>query len=159
MDIFDSAYDYLLNNPVWLWVGAALVFAIIEITLPLLISLFMGVAALAAGMAAFFGLGVKTQLFVFGLAMLVQLWYLRPHLVARLHARQTVPSRTEALVGKLGRVTEAIDPVSGSGRVMVEGLDWAASCQTGLAVGTEVEVLAADGIVLKVRAAKTAPLS
>jgi membrane protein implicated in regulation of membrane protease activity len=61
-----------------------------------------------------------------------------------------VPSRTEKLMGQRGVVTEAIDPVRGTGRVNVGGDDWAATADKVLAVGAEVVVDGADGIVLRV---------
>ena len=59
-------------------------------------------------------------------------------------------SRTEALMGETGQVTEAIDPVLGTGRVVVNGHDWAARSMDPIAVGTQVMVDGSDGIVLLV---------
>ena len=62
-----------------------------------------------------------------------------------------MPSRTEILLGKKGQVTEWIDPVSGKGRVIVEGQDWAAKSEKSILSGQSVLVEGADGIVLQVR--------
>jgi membrane protein implicated in regulation of membrane protease activity len=64
-----------------------------------------------------------------------------------------VPGRTEALVGRHGVVTEAIDPVRGTGRVNVGGQDWAARSGADVEPGTRITVTGADGIVLEVRRA------
>jgi len=61
-----------------------------------------------------------------------------------------VRPRTEQLIAQRGRVTEAIDSVAGSGRVVVGGADWAARAEHPLAVGAEVVVDGADGITLHV---------
>jgi len=61
-----------------------------------------------------------------------------------------VPSRTEKLVGQRGVLTEAIDPIRGTGRVNVGGDDWAARADKPLPAGAEVVVDGADGIVLRV---------
>ena len=65
-----------------------------------------------------------------------------------------MPSRTEALAGKLAHVTEAIDPVRGTGRVNVAGEDWAARSAAPVPAGAEVRVDGADGIVLLVSASR-----
>jgi membrane protein implicated in regulation of membrane protease activity len=54
------------------------------------------------------------------------------------------------LIGRAARVTQGIDPVTGSGRVLVAGEDWAASSASPLPAGAAVEVTGADGIVLQV---------
>ena len=74
---------------------------------------------------------------------------LRPRFLAKLGARG-VPSRTEALIGKIGTVTQSIDPDSGMGRVLIAGEDWAAHCSTELSTGTRIHVVGADGIILKI---------
>lgn len=63
-----------------------------------------------------------------------------------------VPSRTDRLVGLTGKVTHAIDPIHGGGRVLVAGEDWAAQSFEPIPVETRVIVDGADGIVLTVTA-------
>jgi membrane protein implicated in regulation of membrane protease activity len=78
---------------------------------------------------------------------------LKPRLFSKLDA-PGVPSRTEALIGKAGIVTETVDPDIGTGRVRVLGEDWAAQSGTVLPVGTLIHVNGADGIVLNVLPSK-----
>ena len=61
-----------------------------------------------------------------------------------------VDSRTERLVGQRAQVTEPIDPVLGTGRVVVAGDDWSARSDRALPSGTEVRIDGHDGIVLQV---------
>jgi membrane protein implicated in regulation of membrane protease activity len=61
-----------------------------------------------------------------------------------------VPSRTEAITGRIAEVTEPIDPVRGLGRVNVEGHDWAARASVPVPAGGRVRIDGADGIVLLV---------
>jgi len=58
--------------------------------------------------------------------------------------------RTDPLIGRHGQVTHDIDPVLGTGRVVVSGEDWAARSSEAIATGTRVRVVGADGIVLEV---------
>src|SRR5438874_10863674 len=75
--------------------------------------------------------------------------FLRKRSARRLGAG-SVLSRTERLIGQIGEVTLAIDPVKGSGRVLVSGEDWAATSMEPLHIGAKVIVDGADGIVLNV---------
>lgn len=134
-----------------LWVGAAILFGILEVVLPYFAFIFASFAALFASIVA-----LRTSVweipfaaFTFGLLGLI--FMVRPRVVKIWQARTHIPSRAEQLFGKRGRVIEAIDTPSGKGRVEVEGSDWAAKSSTPLSVGAEIVVESADGIVLHVR--------
>ena len=81
-------------------------------------------------------------------ALAGSLWLIRPRLISHLHA-PGVPSRTEALIGRQGVVTQDIDALVGAGRVNVGGEDRAARAPMPLPAGTTVRVTAADGIVYR----------
>jgi membrane protein implicated in regulation of membrane protease activity len=131
------------------WVVVALGAGILEVAVPAFGFVFVTLAALVAAVLALIGLGLALQVVVFAAATLFFLLVLRRFFVHRLGG-PGVPSRTEALQGKLAEVTETIDPVRGSGRVLVEGHDWAARSTVALVPGTRVRVDGADGIVLLV---------
>jgi membrane-bound serine protease (ClpP class) len=86
---------------------------------------------------------------VFAVALTLSLALLRERLLARMSGRG-VPSRTEALLGRHGVVTQDVDATIGAGRVNVGGEDWAARAALPLPAGTRVRVVGADGIVLEV---------
>ena len=132
-----------------LWVIVALGAGILEVVVPAFGFLFVTLAALVAAVLALVGLATAVQVVVFAAAALVFLLVLRPLFVHRLKSAG-VPSRTEVLQGKLGEVTEPIDPVRGSGRILVEGHDWAARAAVPVAAGSRVRIDGADGIVLLV---------
>jgi membrane protein implicated in regulation of membrane protease activity len=131
------------------WLLLAIVAVIVELLSPLFGFVFASVAALAAAAGAGIGLSLTMQVVVFVATLLVTLALIRPKIVSKLGARG-VPSRTEVLIGRAGRVTEAIDPIAGSGRILVAGEDWAASSELDLPPGTTVRVTGADGIMLQV---------
>lgn len=143
--------ELTLDTPVLIWMTVAIAAAIIEILIPHFGVLFVSLAALASAVAAYFSLGVAPQSFVFVVVLGLSYFALRPRLVARLGAAPGVPSRTEAMMGAEGVVTEAIDTSVGAGRVNVAGQDWAARSTAPLAAGTKIRVVGADGIVLEVR--------
>jgi membrane protein implicated in regulation of membrane protease activity len=132
---------------VMVWIGLAVVAIGIELLITSFIFLFVAVAALVAAILAALTFGFPSQLVVFALLALLLPVLLRRQMVRRFSGRG-VPSRTEALVGETGEVTETIDPVRGTGRVVVNGQDWAARSVEPVPAGARVEVLDADGIVL-----------
>jgi membrane protein implicated in regulation of membrane protease activity len=58
----------------------------------------------------------------------------------------------EALLGRTGTVTEAIEPGTGRGRVLIEGEDWRGMTldAQALPAGTKVSVVQVDGTQLVV---------
>jgi membrane protein implicated in regulation of membrane protease activity len=131
------------------WLGFALVAAIIEVSVPHFGSAFVSVGAVAAAAAAYFGYGVTPQVLVFVVVLTVSIVTLRTRLLHRV-AGPGVPSRTAPLVGRHGQVTHDIDPTLGTGRINVGGEDWAARSTDTIPAGTKVRVVGADGIVLEV---------
>ncbi len=135
-----------------LWLVLALVAGIVEVVVPALVFLFVAVAALLTAGLAWFGVSPTVQVVFFAAASLLLLLVVRPLFASRRIGGAGVPSRTEAIAGKLAHVTEAIDPVRGTGRVNVAGEDWAARSAAAVPAGAEVRVDGADGIVLLVSA-------
>jgi membrane protein implicated in regulation of membrane protease activity len=130
------------------WVIVAIVMGIVEIFTVTFGFMLFGIAALITAVVAAVGFSWTTQVIVFALVSVLSLWLLRPRLIHLLHKAKGVPTRTEALVGESGRVTETIEPGEGRGRVMVAGQDWAARSSVVIPAGVDVVVKGADGIVL-----------
>lgn len=138
-----------IENAVVAWIVLAVVAAIVEISIPHFGLIFVTAAAATAAAFASAGFGFTAQLVVFIVELALTFWLLRPRVLARLNSRG-VPSRTEALVGREGVVTNDIDSSVGAGRVNVGGEDWAARSASPIPAGARIRVLAADGIVLEV---------
>lgn len=138
-----------IENAVVAWIVLAVVAAIVEISIPHFGLIFVTAAAATAAAFAWAGFGFTAQLVVFIVELALTFWLLRPRVLARLNSRG-VPSRTEALVGREGVVTNDIDSSVGAGRVNVGGEDWAARSASPIPAGARIRVLAADGIVLEV---------
>jgi membrane protein implicated in regulation of membrane protease activity len=131
------------------WLAVALVAAILEVSVPHFGCAFISAGAVAAAATAFFGFSVGAQIGTFVFVMTVSIVALRQNLLSRLGGKG-VPSRTDPLLGRHGQVTHDIDPTLGTGRINVAGQDWAARSHEPLPIGTKVQVVAADGIVLEV---------
>jgi membrane protein implicated in regulation of membrane protease activity len=140
------------DNWVVAWVTLAVVAGIIEVSIPHFGIIFVTLGAVAAAIAAYVSLGLSAQLVIFIIVVAIGFLVLRPRLLQGMDSKG-VPSRTEALLGREGIVTLDIDTTLGSGRVIVEGQDWAARAATPISIGTRVKVVGADGIVLEVKPA------
>ena len=139
-----------ISHPWALWIIATLVFGILEILLPSFYFIFASIASLVTALIAL-QFNWAAQMGGFSLTLLLSIALIRPRFVKKLHTSKDIPSRAGILVGKTGKVTESIDPVTGSGRVMVHGEDWAAKSTHSIAEGKTITVEGADGIILKVK--------
>jgi membrane protein implicated in regulation of membrane protease activity len=141
-----------MDSGALVWLVVAILAAIVEISIPHFGLIFVSLAALVAALTSGAGGGLTLQLALFTITLVGSFVLLRPLVLKRMHG-PGVPGRTEALVGHHGVVTEAIDPVRGTGRVNVGGQDWAARSAADVEPGTRITVTGADGIVLEVRRA------
>jgi membrane protein implicated in regulation of membrane protease activity len=132
------------------WLAAALIAAIVEVSIPHFGFGFVSLGAIAAAAMAYFDYSVTAQVGTFVVVMSVSLLLLRSRLLGRMMSGRGVPSRTDAIIGRSGVVTHEIDTTLGAGRVNVGGEDWAARSSEVLTTGTKVRVVGADGIVLEV---------
>lgn len=129
-----------------LWLGGALLLAVLEIfTLDLLfIMLAAGAAAGAIGAAA--GLSLVWQIVLAAAVALLMLFALRPFLLRHLRTRvDLVETNVAAMVGKLGTVLQPTD--GAGGRVKIGGDVWSARTEDGgvLAADDQVRVSRIDG--------------
>ena len=115
-----------------LWIGAIVVFGVVEaVTAGLVSILFVpgAVAALIAALAA-----------------------TRP-LVRKLSAGRAVPTNADRVLGEQGKVTETIDNENSTGTVYVDGKIWTARSADGTRIqaGSQVEIQRMEGVKLFVR--------
>jgi membrane protein implicated in regulation of membrane protease activity len=133
-----------------MWVLLGLLAAVVEVLSPLFGFIFVSVAVIPPAVLAASHAPLTWQLAAFAVTLLLLLVFVRPRIIARVAHSPGLPSSQQALLGQRARVTEAIDPVSGTGRVVVAGHDWAARSRAAIAVGQDVLVVQQDGIVLEV---------
>ena len=133
-----------------MWVVLGLLAAVIEVLSPLFGFIFVSVAVIPPAVLAASHAPLAWQLAAFAVTLFLLLVFVRPRLIA---PAKGLPSTAQALVGQRARVTETIDPVTGTGRISVAGHDWAARSQAPIAVDRDVVVIRQDGIVLVVEPA------
>ena len=117
---------------------------ILEVITPGFVLANLAVAAIAASAAAWFGASLSVQLIVFVATCLVSFITLRPLLRRTImKGKHVVPTGTDALIGRVVRVTEDIPTPPETGRVQIDGDSWQAISQhaTAIAMGTTVRIL------------------
>ena len=110
------------------------------------------IGALLTAVSAALGLGFYGQLVVFAVASVLSIFFVRPWLARHLHGkRRERPSNADALMGRIGRVSEAIEQ-GGYGRVAIDGDDWKAVSVDGQYVpqGQNVRVVGRESIIITV---------
>jgi membrane protein implicated in regulation of membrane protease activity len=143
-------FEFIGDHAFLFWVCIALCTGILEVSLPSFTFIFVSFASLAAASASL-KFGWPTQAGVFSVFLLLSVVVLRPLWMSRKKRGASVHSRVEPLIGKVGLVTQSIDGQLGSGRVTVEGQDWAARSDEIILMDQPIIVESSDGIVLIVR--------
>jgi membrane protein implicated in regulation of membrane protease activity len=148
--VLDLGID--LNLWPWIWLGVAVFFAIIELTVLAgsFVLLPFAVSALAAALLGFYDVAIEIQWLVFvgGGAVI---WVLLYRYAKRFAGDNELQPGVGAdrLIGLSGIVTTAIDPddTDRRGRVTAHGEVWGATSQNGspLALGTHVRIVAVSG--------------
>jgi membrane protein implicated in regulation of membrane protease activity len=148
--VLDLGID--LNVWPWVWLGIAVVFAIVELTALAgsFVLLPFAVSAFAASLLGFYDVPIEVQWFVFAVGGGV-LWILLYRYAKRFAGENELQPGVGAdrLIGLEGIVTTAIDPddTDRRGRVTAHGEIWGAISASGrvLPVGTHVRVTAVNG--------------
>ena len=145
--------DYFAANLWQLWALVVIVCLILEITSGDFFILCFSSGALVSAVIAAVGGSFAVQLEIFAVVSVLSLFFIRPRLVKRLHGkRRERLSNADALIGRVGKVSEAIES-NGYGRVAIDGDRWKAVSENGdsITAGEKVEVLKVDSIILTVR--------
>lgn len=143
-----------MRTEVVVWAAVALLLFAAEALAPGAFMLWMGFAATALFVAVWVvpGIPLLVQVVAFVVLSFVSVqiyrtWFRRGE---RQSDQPLLNRRAEQLVGRVVRVEQAI--VGGRGRVKIDDAFWVVS-GPDLPVGTEVRVVAVDGMTLKVQAA------
>ncbi|KRG46580.1 hypothetical protein ARC20_00140 [Stenotrophomonas panacihumi] len=143
-----------MRTEVVVWAAVALLLFAAEALAPGAFMLWMGFAATALFVAVWVvpGIPLLVQVVAFVVLSFVSVqayrtWFRRGE---RQSDQPLLNRRAEQLVGRVVRVEQAI--VGGRGRVKIDDAFWVVA-GPDLPVGTEVRVVAVDGMTLKVQAA------
>ncbi len=144
-----------LDSPMYFWLGAFVVFGVIEAATAGLTSIWFAVGALVTLVAAAFGASIGVQIAVFIAASAAALAVTRP-LVKRFISNKKVPTNADRVLGEQAKVTEQIDNIAATGAVYVDGKTWSARSDDGevIPVNTMVVIQSMEGVKLIVRVVK-----
>jgi len=147
-----------MTSCAWLWLYMGAFLMLLELLAPGFVIFFFGLSAATVGLLrAVFGeaFNLTWQLAAFSLLSLVYLFALRQWM-KNLFMGGKVETKTDfdnEYVGRVGRVTEAIEPPL-AGRVMIGDAEWTASADEPVAVGANVKVLSQNNLTMKVEVVK-----
>jgi inner membrane protein len=139
----------------WIWCVFGMVLLLAELITPGgFYLMFFGIAGMAVGGLAFFGLSGPAwmQWVLFSAISLASIGLFRRKMLERFASRPGVADM-DSLVGESAKAAESI-PMGGVGQVIMRGTSWQARNlgEGAIEPGAECEVEKVDGLVLKVRA-------
>jgi len=144
--------DYFAANLWQMWVLVTVACLILELTNGDFYVMCFALGAAVTVIPAVLGLGIYGQLFVFVVASVLCIFFVRPFALKYIHGQhEDRPSNADALLSRTGRVSETIER-GGYGRVAIDGDDWKAVSSDGSAIdkGQTVRVIGRESIIITV---------
>lgn len=144
--------EYFLQNMWQVWAVIAIICLILELSSGDFFIICFSIGAVFAIISAVLSLSIYWQIFIFAIFSLLSVLFIRPVALRWLHKNDpNKPSNADALLGRTGRVTEAIS-AGGYGYVQIDGDLWKAFSQADIAVGTTVRVVGRESTIITVEA-------
>ena len=143
--------DEILNWHWWMYI--AVLFFIIEVFTPGFIVACLGLGSLVAAITAYMGYNMDAQFISFSVSTLISLFLIRPLLYKKGEKQDKIKTNTEALIGRVGSVSETIVNSSKSGRVLIDGDQWKALSYNNqiIELNAQVEVISIDSTIITVK--------
>jgi membrane protein implicated in regulation of membrane protease activity len=142
--------EYFLSNMWQIWAVIAVVCLILELSSGDFFIICFSIGAVFAIISAVLGLSIYWQILIFAIFSLLSVVFVRPVALRWLHKNEpNKPTNADALIGRTGRVTEAIAKGS-NGYVQIDGDLWKAVSQTDIHVGTTVRVVGRESTIITV---------
>ena len=136
-----------------IWLIAAIVLVIIELLTAGFGVICFAIGALFSALVAYFTPNILWQLLTFAVVSLLAFFFLRPVFIKFLDKKtKDVKTNADALIGRVGIVSEIIDTDKNTGRVAIDGDDWKAVSADGSVInkGEKVKIVSRDSIILTV---------
>ena len=137
-----------------IWLIAAIVLVILEIFTAGFGIICFAIGALFSALTSYLGGSMVWQLVVFAAASMLSFFFLRPVIIKVLDRKsKDINTNADALVGRVGIVSETIDANQNTGRVAIDGDDWKAVSADGVVInkGQRVEIVSRDSVILTVK--------
>lgn len=144
--------DYIMNNVWQVWAIAAVICLILELSSGDFFIICFSIGAVVSAIGAAIGLNIYWQLAIFAAVALASIFFVRPIALRYLHKNEpNRPSNADALIGRIGRVTETIK-TGDYGRVAIDGDVWKAvsNSATDITAGSTVKVTDRKSTIIQV---------
>lgn len=143
--------EYLLANMWQIWGIIAVLCLILELSSGDFFIICFSIGAVFSIIGAAIGLSIYWQIFIFAVFSLLSVLFVRPVALRWLHKNEpNRASNADALLGRTGKVTEAI-PADGNGYVQIDGDLWkAVTSGADIPVGTTVRVVGRESTIVSV---------
>ena len=140
-----------MREPI-VWLVAVFVFLVLELISMVLTTIWFAGGAVVAFVASLFGVPIPVQILLFIVTSVVMLIFTRPVVEKKLNNSRT-KTNVEEIIGKEGKVTEAVDNFNQKGVVVINGLEWSArngETDDIIPVGAKVIVKEVQGVKVMV---------
>ena len=134
------------------WFILFIIFIIIEVLTINLVTIWFAIGALITGISAFFIDNVILLWIIFIVTSIIDLLITKP-LIKKFKLNKVEPTNLDRVIGKIGFVSEDILPHK-IGEVKVDGKRWSAIASQKIYKDSKVEILAIDGVKLRVKEVK-----
>ncbi len=136
---------------VLLWLGAIIVFAILEAATAALVSIWFVAGSVGGLILALCGAGFWVQFLVFLIISALVLAVVRP-IAKKYLTPKKVSTNYDRCIGTTAVVTETIDNLQSTGAIKVSGVQWTARSTTGQVIpaGELAKIISIEGVKLLV---------
>jgi len=145
--------EYFAANMWQVWVIVAVLCLILELMNGDFFIMCFAIGGACTAVAAVLGGNLYVQLAVFAITSVLSLFFVRPAALRYLHKNEDPRvSNADALIGRIGRVSEKIE-ADGFGRVAIDGDDWKAVAADGqtIELDARVKVVSRESIIITVK--------
>lgn len=132
------------------WLGALLVFLFVEAMTASLVSIWFALGSFVAGICALLGVPETGCIMVFAIVSAVSVFIFKKFYNKNI-APKHEPTNADRLIGKIGTVESDIDPIKGSGSVVIEGRLWSAKAEEYIKKDSVVVIEEISGVKLVVK--------
>lgn len=134
------------------WLIIFIILVIIELLTANLVSIWFALGALITAVFSIFITDTIILSTIFITISILTL-ILTKQVIVNLSKKETIPTNLDRTIGKIGKVTKEISKLE-PGEVKVDGKYWTAIANKKIKKDSEVEILAIDGVKLKVKQIK-----
>lgn len=135
------------------WLGALILFIIIEIATVNLATIWFAAGSLVALIFNLCKAHIAVQIVVFFVVSLLMLIFARPYLEKAIK-KDNIKTNVDSIVGSTAKITETVNNLEGIGTAVVNGLEWTARAEDDsriIEAGEIVEIVAVSGVKLIVK--------